>query len=63
MTHILFKFIIYPSCERALKNERVKSKIVRKSTLNLTFGPDFAIFISDFARPNSDKAVLVQVFF
>ena len=30
MTRILFKFIIYPSCERALKNERVKSKIVRK---------------------------------
>ena len=26
------KFIIYPSCERALKNGRVKSKIVRKSS-------------------------------
>ena len=26
-TRILFKFIIYPSCERALKNRRVKSKI------------------------------------
>ena len=40
MTRILFKFIIYPSCERALKNERVKSKIVRKSSfgdmINLT---------------------------
>ena len=32
MTRILFKFIIYPSCERALKNRRVKSKIVRKSS-------------------------------
>ena len=32
MTRILFKFIIYPSCERALKNGRVKSKIVRKSS-------------------------------
>ena len=30
MTRILFKFIIYPSCERALKNGSVKSKIVRK---------------------------------
>ena len=32
MTRILFKFIIYPSCERALKNGRVKSKTVRKSS-------------------------------
>ena len=32
MTRILFKFIIYPSCERTLKNGRVKSKIVRKSS-------------------------------
>ena len=30
MTHILLKFIIYPSCERALKNKRAKSEIVRK---------------------------------
>ena len=34
MTRILFKFIIYPSFERVLKNGRVKSKIVRK----LSFG-------------------------
>ena len=47
------------SCERALSNRRVKSKIVRKSSLNLTFG---SCLISDFARPNSSKAVLVQVF-
>ena len=32
MTCILFKFIIYPSCERTLKNGRVKSEIVRKSS-------------------------------
>ena len=32
MTRILFKFIIYPSCERALKKGRVNSKIVRKSS-------------------------------
>ena len=38
MTRILFKFIIYPSCERPLKNGRVKSKIVRKLSLNFTFG-------------------------
>ena len=31
MTRILFKFIIYPSCERALKNGKAKSKIVRES--------------------------------
>ena len=31
MTRISFKFIIYPSCERVLKDGRVKSKIVRKS--------------------------------
>ena len=31
MTLILFKFIIYPSCERTVKNGRVKSKIVRES--------------------------------
>ena len=34
MTRILFKFIICPSCERALKKGRVKSKIVRKPSLN-----------------------------
>ena len=32
MIRILFKFIIYPSCERTLKNETVKSKIIRKSS-------------------------------
>ena len=38
MTPILFKFIIYPSCERALKNGRVKLKIVRKSSFgNMIF--------------------------
>ena len=34
MSRILFKFIIYPSCERALKNGKVKSKIVRKSSFD-----------------------------
>ena len=34
MTRILLKFIIYPSCERDLKNGRVKLKILRK----LSFG-------------------------
>ena len=32
MTRILFKFIFYPSCERVLRNGRVKSEIVRKSS-------------------------------
>ena len=31
-TRILFNFIVYPSFERALKNERVKLKIVGKSS-------------------------------
>ena len=30
MIPVLLKFIIYPSCERALKNEGVKLKIVKK---------------------------------
>ena len=61
MTRILFKPIIYPSCRRALKNGRVKSKIVRKSSLNFIFGQDSCL-ISDFPTPNPNKAVLVQVF-
>ena len=51
MTHLLFKFIIYPSCERAVKNGRVKSKIEN-------FGQG-SCFISGFIRPNSKKAVLL----
>ena len=34
MIPILLKFIIYPSCERALKNEGVKLKIVKKSSFD-----------------------------
>ena len=59
MTRI-FKIIIYPSCERALKNGRVKLKIFRKSSLNITFGHSSSL-ITDFARPNSSKAVLLQI--
>ena len=61
MTLISFKFIIYPSCERALRNEKLKTKIVRKSSFIFTFGQGSCL-ISDFARPNSNKAVLVRVF-
>ena len=43
--------------ERALKNERVESKIVRKSSFNFTFGQGSGL-ISDFARSNSSKAVV-----
>ena len=32
MTRILFNFIIYRSCETVLKNEKVKSKVVKKSS-------------------------------
>ena len=62
MTRVLFKFIIYPSCERALKNGRVKSKVFRKSSLKFTFGQGICCLISDFANTNSDKVVLVQIF-
>ena len=61
MTLILFKFTIYPSCERALENGRVKSKIVWKSSLKFTFGQGGRL-ISDFARPNSNKSVLALSF-
>ena len=61
MTRTLFKFIIYSYCERALKEGKKKSKIFRKSSLNFTFGQG-SCFISDFARPNSKKALLLQIF-
>ena len=60
VTIILFKFIIYPSCERALNNRRRKSQILRKSSLDFTFGQGSCL-VSDFARPNSNKAVLLQI--
>ena len=52
MTPVLFKFIIYPSCERVLKNGRIKSKIVRKSSLKFAFGQGSCL-ISGVASPNS----------
>ena len=61
MIRKLFKFIIYLSCERALKNGRVSSKIFGKSSLNFTFGQGSCLILQ-FARPNSNKAVLVKVF-
>ena len=60
MALILFRFIIYPSCERALNNGRVKSKIFRKSSLIFTFVQGSCL-ISDFARPNSTKVVVLQI--
>ena len=44
MTCVIFKFIIYPSCERALKNGRVKSKTVRK----LSFGDMIFLTSQDY---------------
>ena len=61
MTRIFFKFNIYAFCERVLKNRQVKAKIVRKLSLNFTFGQSSCL-ISDFARANSSKDVLVQIF-
>ena len=46
-TSITFKFIICPN-------------IFRKSALNFTFGQDDRLK-SGFARPNSSKAVLVEI--
>ena len=60
MACILFKFIIHPSYERALKHGLVKSTRFTKSSLNLSFGQGSYV-ISDFAQPNSVKAVLLQV--
>ena len=66
MTLILFKFIIYSSCERALNNGRLKSQIFRKSSLNFIFGQGscltFSCLTLDFLRSNSNKAVLLQIF-
>ena len=41
-------------------NGRVKSQIFRKSSLNFTFGQGNSL-TSDFARPSSNKAVLLQI--
>ena len=60
MALILFKFIIYQSCERALNNGRVKLQIFRKLSLNFTFG-QISCIISDFVRPNSSKTVFLQI--
>ena len=59
MTRILLKFFIYPSCETALKNGTVISKIVRKSSLTFTFDQGSG-FISEFLRSNSNNAALVR---
>ena len=60
MASILFKFIIRPSYETALKQGIVKSKIFRKSSSNFSFGQG-SYLISDFDYPNSVKAVLLQI--
>ena len=48
MTRILFKFIIHPSYERALKNGMVKSAVFKKSSLNFSFGQGSYV-ISEFS--------------
>ena len=60
MTRILFKFIINPFCEWAVKNGSVKSKIFGKSSFNFIFDQGSCLIL-DLAGPNSDKAVLVQI--
>ena len=46
---------------KASTNGKVKSEIVGKWFVSFTFGQDSCL-ISDFAKPNSNKAVLVQAF-
>ena len=60
MARVLFKSIIYPLFERSLKHRMVKSKIFKKSSLTFIFGQG-SYLISDFAWPNSIKAVLFQI--
>ena len=60
MARRLFKFIIHPSYEKALNHRMVKSKIFGKSSLNFSFGQG-RYPISDFAWPNSVKAILLQI--
>ena len=50
----LIKFIINQFCERILNNRRVKL------SLNFTFGQGSCL-TSNFARPNSNKAILLQI--
>ena len=59
MTLILIKFIICPLCEKGFSNARVKSKILRKLSLDFIFGQGSCL-ISDFTRSNSNKAILLQ---
>ena len=47
MTPVLFEFIIFPSCERALKNGSVNSKIVRKLS---SPNPNKAVLVKVFLR-------------
>ena len=61
VARILFKLIIYPSFERALKYGRMKSKIFSKSSLHFSFGQD-SFLISESPWINSVKAVLLQIF-
>ena len=54
MTLILFKFIIHPSYERAVKHGMVKSTIFRKSSLNFSFGQG-SYLISDVAKLSQSR--------
>ena len=60
MTLILFDFIIYSSRERVLNNRRKKSQLFTKSSLKFTFDQG-SYLTTEFARPNSNKAALLQI--
>ena len=60
MTPVLFKFIIYPSCERALNSEGLKSQMFRKRSLNLTFGQGSCLTL-DFVSQIQTKTSLITI--
>ena len=60
MTRILFKFMIYPSCERVLKNGRVKLKMFRESFLNFTFGQGIRLCL---AKLKQSRIVQISIIF
>ena len=54
------KLYYLPILWKGLEGRRVKSKIFRKSSSNFPFGQGCCL-ISDFARLNSNKVVLLQI--
>ena len=60
MTRINLNLLFIHLLKRVWKNRMVKKYIFRKSYLNFTFAQDNCRK-SDFVKPNSSKAVLVEI--